>query len=304
MAENFKTSEAERFFGGSFIKVAYSGGSYKEINDNLSTALSHNKDIGVIIRVLDMTRFIDDKDAMREDLGDFPEYLYDDNPFNDVQYILNRDVIFKRVYPMEVQVKEPDFQPGITDFDSYSNWMQYFTFGCKSVYEDTDTIDKCREYSDRARGWDESVILDNIRQNITSLADRYPNVAFYCVFTPYSAGFWEVLREEGTIPEQIEIEKVVTEELLRHDNIRVFSFNTCAFFTTDLNNYKDIMHYGEWINSLMLRYIQDGKCELTLDNYNEYLESEMNLYDSFDYSALKSQVDYEDDYMAAEMLHG
>ena len=120
MAENFKTSEAERFFGGSFIKVAYSGGSYKEINDNLSTALSHNKDIGVIIRVLDMTRFIDDKDAMREDLGDFPEYLYDDNPFNDVQYILNRDVIFKRVYPMEVQVKEPDFQPGITDFDSYS----------------------------------------------------------------------------------------------------------------------------------------------------------------------------------------
>ena len=111
MAENFKTSEAERFFGGSFIKVAYSGGSYKEINDNLSTALSHNKDIGVIIRVLDMTRFIDDKDAMREDLGDFPEYLYDDNPFNDVQYILNRDVIFKRVYPMEVQVKEADFQP-------------------------------------------------------------------------------------------------------------------------------------------------------------------------------------------------
>ena len=60
MAENFKTSEAEQIYGYHFIKVPFSGGTYKEMNDNLKVALAHNHDIKVIIRGLDMGRFIED----------------------------------------------------------------------------------------------------------------------------------------------------------------------------------------------------------------------------------------------------
>lgn len=87
MTENFKTSEMDALFACNSIKVPYSGGSYKEINDNLKVAVENNPNLKMVVRGLDMGRFLDDKDVMRYDLGTYPTYLYDSNPLNDVQYI-------------------------------------------------------------------------------------------------------------------------------------------------------------------------------------------------------------------------
>ena len=100
MTENFRTTEADKIFGCNSIKVAYSGGSYKEINDNIENALEANKDLKLVIRCLDMGKFLSPYDDMRTDLGKYPTYLYDSNPLNDVEYLLNRDVIFGRAYQM------------------------------------------------------------------------------------------------------------------------------------------------------------------------------------------------------------
>ena len=101
MTENFKTSEAEALWGGTFIKVPFSGGSNKEINDNIEVALRYNPNLSIVIRGLDLTRFMDEKDAMRTDLGKYPTYLYDDDIFNDVQYVFNRDVFFFQSVPYD-----------------------------------------------------------------------------------------------------------------------------------------------------------------------------------------------------------
>lgn len=63
MTENFKTSEFDEIFGVNSIKVTYSGGSYKEINDNLIIALKKNPELKTIVRCLDYVRFLDDKDV-------------------------------------------------------------------------------------------------------------------------------------------------------------------------------------------------------------------------------------------------
>ena len=81
MSENFKVSEANKIFNANFIKVPFSSGSYKEINNNIETALRYNKKLKLIIRALDCDRYCDDKDRMREDLGEYPTYLYDMNFF-------------------------------------------------------------------------------------------------------------------------------------------------------------------------------------------------------------------------------
>ena len=85
MAENFKTSDAELFFGGTFVKVPYEGAYFQEIDRELRVALKHNRDLKIIIRGLDMNRFRADKDQTKKTVYDFPEYLYNDNPFDDVQ---------------------------------------------------------------------------------------------------------------------------------------------------------------------------------------------------------------------------
>ncbi len=58
MTENFKTTEADEIWkeeDARSVKVPYSGGSYKEINDNLQSALEHNANLSMIIRGLDGT---------------------------------------------------------------------------------------------------------------------------------------------------------------------------------------------------------------------------------------------------------
>ncbi|MCI8484254.1 MAG: hypothetical protein HFH41_07935 [Lachnospiraceae bacterium] len=229
MTENFKTSEMDAIFGTVSIKVPFSGGSFKEINDHLKAALEHNPDLKIIIRGLDMDRFFDSSDAMRFDLGTYPTYLYDKNPFNDVHYLFNRNIIFDRIYPM---------------------------------------------------------ILEKNSEHFT-----------------YSAVWWGKQWEGGNIYRKIEAEQYVIEKILPCRNIKLYSFNNRTDLTTNLNHYKDEIHYVQWVNNSILQWIHDGQYLLTLENYQSYLQEELAFYSTFDYLSLNAQEDYEDDFNAATLLH-
>lgn len=301
MAENFKTSEMDEIFGTTSIKVAYSGGSYKEINDSLIVALRSNPNLKTIVRGLDMQKFIEDKDALRQDLGKYPTYLYDDYLFNDVNYLFNRDVIFGRIYPMLLERNSEDFEGGITSFDAYSNWAAYQVYGINAVCPDGIEFQTPEEPVHLTEE-EKEIVLGTVRQNITSLAEEYPDVTFYYFFPPYSAVWWGKLLADGTIYRQHEAETIVIEQILPYSNIKLFSFNNLTDITTDINHYKDSLHYGSWINSLMLAYMHAGKCQLTYDNYKEYLEDELKYYLCFDYTSLNGQNDYKNDYDAETLI--
>ena len=90
MAQNFKTSEADVLFGVKSVKETFSGAAYKEISENLERALSRNRDLKTIIWTMDTNAILRDKDYVAYD--EYPVYLYDDNPWNDVNYVFNKEV--------------------------------------------------------------------------------------------------------------------------------------------------------------------------------------------------------------------
>ena len=294
MTENFKTSEMNEIFGVNSIKVPFAGGSYKEINDNLEVALKYNKDLKIIIRGLDYYRLLDDKDKMRQDLGEYPTYLYDNNPFNDVKYLYNKDVIFGRVYQMFIDKENNTSPAGITSFDAYGRWQDAFSFGKDTVIPNGLSVESDKEQSCMTDD-EKKMIYGNITQNVTDLADKYSDTEFYYFFTPYSAAWWGEQINDGNIYKYLEAEKYAIELILEHDNIHLFSFNLCTDITTDLNNYKDTMHYGEWINSFILQKMYVGEYELTDNNYEQYIDEEELFYINYDYSLMNEQIDYEDD---------
>ncbi|MCQ2519288.1 MAG: hypothetical protein MJ107_02025 [Lachnospiraceae bacterium] len=302
MTENFKTSDMDVIFDCKSIKVPYSGGTYKETNENLIVAVENNPNLEIVVRGLDMWMFFDSKDRMRTDLGDFPTFLYDSKPLNDVLYIWNRDIIWSRVYPIAEARSQDGFAPGITSFDEYSSWQYENSFGMREVCQNG--------IEDIAKGKpihlseaEKKTIEGNVSQNVIQIAKENPNITFYYFFTPYSAIWWKNLVVKGDIYKQIEAEEYIIEMILQCDNIRLFSFNNRLDITGNINNYKDTIHYGQWINSLILRWMHDGKYELTEDNYAEYLETELNNYLNFEYSKLNSQVDYESDFYIAALLN-
>lgn len=304
MTENFKTSEMDQLFSCNSIKVAYSGASYKEIGNSIETAIEHNPNLKIVIRGLDMNKFMEDKDAMRLDLGSYPNYLYDDNPFNDVQYIWNRDLFWNRVYPMLTEQNDPDFESGITPFDDYSSWRNRkdVVYGKNTVLSDID-VSADTPVQKHLSEEQKKQIKENITQNVTDIAKRHPDVTFYCFFTPYSAVAWKERINRGEVYQQIEAEKYVIELLLKYDNIKIFSINNRLDLTTDLNNYKDSLHYGSWINSLLLKIMKDDEYLITKENYEAYIEEELTNYLTFDYNKLEQQEDYENDLYAGALLN-
>lgn len=303
MTENFKTSEFDKIFGVNSIKVPYFGASYKEINDSLERALECNPDLKTIVRGLDMNQFTVDKNSMRFELRDYPSYLYDKNYLNDVRYIFNRNVIFDRVWPMITSKGHEGYVPGITSFDEYSNWMQACDFGLNIVIENTFGGSGFEFQGKGAPAHisesQKTIVAENVHQNITSLANEHPDVTFYYFFTPYSIVWWQQLVENGSVYRQIEAERLVIEEILKCPNIKLYSFNNIPDITTDLNNYRDSAHYGEWINSLILKWMHDEKYLLTEENYENYLVQELTFYTTYDYNNILSQEDYENDNWAA-----
>ncbi len=288
MTENFSKSEMDKIFEVNSIKIPYSGATYKELNDSIAKALRIRPEVNTVIRSLDMDRFFDEKDYMRIDLGEFPTYLYNRNPLDDVKYVFNRDVIYSRVWNM-VKDAYNGAESGITSFDAYSNWMESYTFGKDTVLkvEIEDNIrfsdpTNINELTDEER----DVIIGNITANVTSLADKYPNVDFYYFFPPYSAVWWGYKYQAGDIYKQIKAEQVIIEQILPYENIHLFSWNDQFDITTDLNNYKDATHYAEQINSWMLIQMKEEKGRITVDNYREYLDREISYYSEFDYNTL------------------
>ncbi len=301
MTEQFRTSETDALFGTESVKVPYSGASYKEVNDSLERAFRRQPGLRLVIRGLDMNRFFDSCEAMEYERAEYPVYLYNENPFDDVKYLFNRDVAVM-VYQMFARAIQ-GVSPGLTSFDEYCMWQEGYVFGINSLYPDGLHYQGAGKVHAHLTSEEKLRIEENIRMNVTSLAERYPEVTFCYFFPPYSAVWWMGLAEAGEVYHQVEAEQYVIELLLEYDNIRLFSFNNRIDITTDLNHYKDPAHYASWINSLILRLMYEGECLLTKENYLDYLDQELQFYTTFDYESLNEQEDYAHDEDAAAILN-
>lgn len=285
MTENFKTSEADKLFGAEFVKTPFSGGSYKEISQEVEKGIKSQEEVKYVIRSLDRFALLcADKDDMRNELGTHPTYLYDNNIFNDVKYVFNKDILFNIDLPLLMERSKGE-KGGITSFDEYCNWSDSFEYGKEAVLGDRESFEKSKEISPLT---DEELdmVKGNVKQNIIDLANKYPDVQFYYFLPPYSIVWWGDMYTQGTIEKQIQMEKAAIEEILNNSNIKLFGFDDNFDLITNLDNYKDKLHYGEWINSDMLYNMKNETGLLTLDNYEEYLNNVYEFYSNYDYESI------------------
>lgn len=282
MTANFKTSELNQLFDVNSVKVPFDGASYKEINENLERAIAANSDIKLIVRGLDYDRLLDEKDVMFYETDYYPTYLYDDSFFNDTKYWFNKSILWNNTWEVIRYTKDGKITPS---FDQYSNWMPNWTFGKDAVdatYLREEKMDEIMGLSEN----DVKNIQENFTQNVTDLVAKNSNIEFYFFFTPYSIYYWDSLKQTGMLERQLQAEKKAIEILLQYDNIHLFSFSDEFDMISNLDNYKDIKHYGENVNSQMLVWMKEGKHQLTKENYQSYYNLIYKFYTTYDYDAL------------------
>ena len=279
MAENFKTSELDELFGTSSVKLPFSGAKFRELCDNLRVAFNSKNEIKMVVLSMDQYAILADEKLLVKDYDEnLPTYLYDNNPFNDVKYLLNKDVLFSRSIPISIGTAE-----GSANFDAYANWMKYFSeTGRERVEQSIKQINQSDTFVELTE-LEKKKFYDNIRSNFISLAQSNPDTAFYCFLPPYSIAQWRVWYKEGSIYKQIETMKLLMEESLQYENIRLFCFYSETDMITDYDVYRDLQHYIEPINSYILQCMSENKCLVTKGNYESLIDQMTDFYTNYDY---------------------
>lgn len=278
MTENFKSSQFDELFNANSIKIPFSGGSYKEINDTIEVALRNNKNIKHILRGLDYGRINEDFEKMS--YNTYPTYLYDNNFFNDYKYVLNRGAFFQSL----INIVKSFSKKEKIDFDKYSSWRNQER-GKEVVLRTYKRAKK--ENTEKLLSEEDIQRIDkNIEENVIRLPKQYPNVKFIYFITPYSIIYFDELNQKGEIEKQILAEKYMIEKILEIPNIELYSFFNNYEMITNLDNYKDAGHYMGNINDQILDWIKNKEYRLTKENYQEYINKNLEFYKNYDYDKI------------------
>ena len=286
MAQNFKPSEMDALFGTKAVKMPFSGAGYAELSENLDRALARNGNVKMVLWAVDYNGLLRSYDWQQYE--NYPTYLYDDNPFNDVSYVLNKSILYHGVMPNVLMSLTG--QPGTT-MDEYSSWVN--ETGLEHIMLSYDrnnvNIPATVDFGETEK----QTVIQTIENNFVDLIEKYPDTEFYLFYTPYSICYWDALNIKGTIQRQTEAEKLATEMLLQYPNVKLYNFFDQYEVICNPDYYNDDGHYSAEINSRILGWMAEGTGLLTQDNYEERLKEEQNFYLSYDYDSIYRELEVE-----------
>ncbi len=282
MAQNFKTSEMDALFGTNAVKNTFSGAGYQELSEHLQRALERNKNLTTVLWAMDYNGLLRDYNWRQYD--NYPDYLYDDNPFNDVSYLFNKSIFYHGVLPSIAMTLSGT--PGTT-MDEYSSWD--VETGLQSILGayNRDALEKLSP--DFGVKELENVTL-TITENVVNLVNQYPDTTFYIFYPPYSICYWDALSIHGTTLKEIAAEQVATELLLECPNVKLYSFFDQQDVICNLDYYSDPGHYDARVNSMILEWIANDTGRITKENYLEKLDAQREFFLNYDYESIYKDI--------------
>lgn len=277
MTENFKVSQLNELFECDTIKLSFQGGRMPNYEILFSQALKNDKiNIKKIFYGCDITAYIDDPNS--EIPNKIPEYLYDENIFTDVKYVLNKTAMFNYALPyLKYSIKN-----NIPSRDEVYTWYQLCTFE-KSAMMAQYTRPDLEEKKDI------NLYAENVKTNCEKIGKyikENPEIEFNIFFPPYSILYYDYFNRGGRLEAVINAQEMVAEYLIQFPNVKLSSFFTETDIICNLDNYKDYTHYSEKINEYIAKKMKTEEKILNRDNYKEYFEKARELLYNYDYDKL------------------
>ena len=202
-----------------------------------------------IVYGLDVYSFIARLDQTGSDV---PLYLYDDSLLNDVSYWLNRSVLatfLPRCLSAWGQKQDDSIR------DSMYCWAGQDEYGSVALYTARFTAPEnplpADAYIRQAQA--------NLDAHLLPYVAAHPETQFDIFFPPYSAAEWATMESKGTLESMLALRSLCYDALSGFANVTIYDFTTRADWVLDLNNYKDALHYGQWINDAITECIARGE---------------------------------------------
>lgn len=277
VAENYNNRWFDEAFGGTTIKGIKSSAAAADLVWYMKEALA----LGNVKNVYySMDIFALTADAGKEfPDASLPLYLYNANPFDDVRYLWNKDVVFEHIPYMLAMTYLEDYDEGT----SY-NWAQYKTFSKEETIKHYSRPEKIQPMLS------EEQYKENVDANITlieNVVKEHPEVTFRFICPPYSMLWWDAAYRNGETEQNLYASEQATARLLEYENVEMYYFQNMEELITDLDCYMDMVHFSDKINEKIVWWMKEGKYRLTCDNYQEEIEKMRRLSDKIQEKYIK-----------------
>lgn len=276
MTENFILSDATSILGfNKPIKFCMSGTSAYEMRIMLENAFKY-QDIDTVLYGLDFFSFIGKTTRLFNGDGSIPMYLYDDNLLNDYRYLLNFDT-FKFTLDSIIESKMKKHEPKF-DYNRMYQWQHTFSHsdfnGSKLIKQwNQKNSDYKKDYNNKKYALE--VLTRNADVNLKTIIHENPDKIFYIFYPPYSILAFKDMYSQGYLDSILRFKTYVFMSLLKYSNVKIYDFQVAEEITCNLNNYRDLTHYHQRINTWMLEQIKEENYLVkdlnTLKSFNEML---------------------------------
>lgn len=278
MTVNFNTNWFAELFGLNTLKLSYSGAFPKDQANIMDIIFDSGHEVDAVFLGIDVITY---SGGVEETKYPIPEYLYDDNVWNDIAYVLNKDVLLQYIL-------RPLADPDKTDLATvYASWWTEDYYNKQWVMHNYTSPEPVAEEADP-----ESYVKNvkaNLDANICPYIESNPDTEFYIFYPPYSILFWNDVLQENHMEATMREYEYITKRLLAYDNVRVFFFPDQEWIICDLDNYADYSHYHPDINRYMTECFANGECEVTEENLMEELGEMRKIAESYDFEELFSE---------------
>ncbi|MBQ7886347.1 MAG: hypothetical protein IJ313_05575 [Clostridia bacterium] len=289
MTENFTPSQLDSLLGGSFVKLPINGGTPFNNRQMLEMAFgTHDvKRVFYGVDIESLTWFYTTPKC------EMPDYLYDDNLFNDAAYWFNSSVLIKYIPAALKTLGQSD--PALRD--KMYNWGDLYEYGRHAALRDvTITADVYAQHTNA----DDPIVLSqqsklNVEYNYIPFLQEHPDTEFIFFFSPYSLAHWYSFYKSGAFEYHLNQKAALVQALLPYENVKIYDFQAELDWILNLDNYIDSSHYGPWINDAMVEAVT--RDDHRISSLDDILKNNQVLREHVDY--LVSCGAWPDDFSAA-----
>ena len=277
---------ASEHLGGEFVNLSPNGASVSERKYLIRYALKQKKLKHVIISFdtgLDQNLI---KSNSKFPVTKF-NYLYDDVVFNDLKAYWNYKFIGCLIsfststscYGYKRELQRPlnwfnQIHLRNTKISGIENWVHAEGGRGKSIHS------RIKKHIDRpiSSSAEFNEKLDLTRQIVDDSLflsiKAYPDTNFHVIFPPYSRFLYSLWKNKNPYKYQLYLETVryLVFEGAKYNNLTIYSFDEMAYLN-NLNNYRDMRHYGTDMNKVMLTSIADKKSIINIENIEAFIAS-------------------------------
>ena len=281
MTENFIIDEIEKKLDfNKLIKLSISGGSAKEQSTTLKTAIENNDNLKNVLWGLDIFAFIGDTDMLRFGVNSFPFYLYDNDIINDYKYLFSINTLKESSKAiLRPYLKRDEF---VYDYNKMYQWQHKVEkeFSIENIIKSWNYRNNFISHEKNKQTF--FYLKNSFDTNFLTTIKNNSQIKFKIFFPPYSILTFKTFEERKQINDVLEFKRYIYNNLLVLNNVEIYDFQSEKNITHNLGNYKDLSHYHQKINTLMIEQIKEKNYLVTKDNIDEHLENlrkQINDYD-------------------------